>query len=260
MSNDLSFLEAYPQQQAVYYLSPLKEDFEQNYIAIRQREGRVYDDELVTLLPHLPVGHPHHLEWQLRQGSTQRLLRYLRQSNAQRILDLGCGNGWLSHQMAYKDEVEILGLDINRLELEQASRLFGHARCRFVYGDIFEDQWPAQTFDQIVLNSCAQYFPSIAQLLDRLLLLLRKDGCIHVLDSPIYSKDKVAAAQERSQAYFSSQGQKDMVQYYHHHSWDDLRPYAIRVAYTPNSWRARLRRWFLKNDSPFPWIIIPASV
>ncbi len=259
MSSNLNFLEAYPQEQAVYYLSPLQEDFEQNYIAIRQREGRVYADPIVSSLPHLPAGHPHHLEWQLRQGSTQRLLHYLRQSDAQQILDLGCGNGWLSHQMAYDDKVEVLGMDINRLELEQATRLFGQERCRFAYGDIFEVQWPAQTFDEIVLNSCAQYFPSISQLLDRLLLLLREGGCIHLLDSPIYSKDQVVAARKRSQAYFSSQDQMGMEQYYHHHSWDDLRPYTHRVAYAPDRWLARLRRRFFKNDSPFPWIIIRQS-
>ena len=182
----------------------------------------MYPDELVRQLPRLPATHPHHQEWKYRQWNTGRLLDHLAGQSARCILDLGCGNGWLTHQLADCTEAEVLGVDVNTQELLQAARLFASERCCFAYGDIFQEVWPERFFDTIILNSCIQYFPDLDRLLKRLQNLLQKGGAIHILDSPVYAQEAVAPARLRSREYYREQGVGEMTQHYFHHSWENL--------------------------------------
>ena len=183
------------------------------------------------------------------------MLDYLYRNTSLRVLDLGCGNGWFTKRISKISGVEVLGADINQAELEQAARLFSSPNCFFGYGDIFDEVWPKEYFDQIILNSCIQYFPKLRQLLDRLLTLLNDDGEIHILDSPLYSTGELVAASGRSREYFKGRQVPQMIKHYHHHSWQDLDEYKYKLAYSPRSWRSVLRRKLFKSDSPFPWII-----
>ncbi len=210
-------------------------------------------------LPILPPTHPHHKEWKLRRWNTQRLLDRLAQEQPQRILDLGCGNGWLTHQLAARSKAEVLGVDVNAHELEQAARLFHNDRCRFAYGDIFQDHWPSAYFNVIVLDSCLQYFPDLNQLIRRLQQLLRPSGRIHILDSPLYRDPNVAAARHRSRAYYQEQGVGAMTQHYFHHTWDAFEAYQPEVLYHPESWSTKLTRRLLGRGTPFPWLMIKAT-
>ncbi|MEM9820033.1 MAG: class I SAM-dependent methyltransferase [Bacteroidota bacterium] len=252
----MEFLENYPKQEKLFFLTPEKDQFEKAYLEVREKEGRIYPDEWVTQLPQLPPNHPQHQEWKLRQWNTDRLLQYFQQFKPRKVLDLGCGNGWLTHQLAAQDAVEVLGLDVNKLELQQASRLFASEHCHFAYGDIFVDVFPAQYFDAIVLDSCVQYFPDFDQLVNRLLALLQPRGRIHILDSPFYKTQGIAAARQRTNQYYQNTSSGAMVHHYFHHTWEDLQPYTYRLQYQPNALRARLRRKFMGQGSPFPWIVI----
>ena len=71
-------------------------DFETLYLQLREKEGRVYPDEHVALLPDVSTTHPHYKEWLVRQESSQKLLRWLKKKKKPLdILEIGCGNGWL---------------------------------------------------------------------------------------------------------------------------------------------------------------------
>ncbi|RPI24589.1 MAG: SAM-dependent methyltransferase, partial [Chloroflexota bacterium] len=95
------------------------------YLRVREREGRLYPDEIVRRLPDIPADHPLANEWHLRASSSARLIRYLeRLGRPLAVLELGCGNGWLSAQAAHTPEAQIWGLDRYTCELVQAARLF----------------------------------------------------------------------------------------------------------------------------------------
>lgn len=249
-------MENYPKHQNLYFLTPEKDQFEKAYLEVRAIEGRVYEDDVVRQLPHLPKGHPQYFEWKLRQFNTRRLLDHLSKTKPRAVLDLGCGNGWLTHQLARATKAQVLGLDVNKVELLQASRLFDNAQCRFAYGDIFQTTFPKPSFDAIVLDSCVQYFPNLPQLLDRLLDLLRTNGELHILDSPFYDQKELANARDRTTTYYQKRGSGEMAQHYFHHSWSALNPYTHQVIYQPHALLARLRRKLLGEGSPFPWIIL----
>ena len=252
----MEFLRPFPIHQQVFYLTPEQKEFEQAYLKIRELEERVYDDALVQQLPNTPSQHRHHQEWNRRKKSTQRILDYFQQRKPQATLDLGCGNGWFTHQLARAAGGFVLGADVNSTELQQAARLFHTDHCQFAYGDIFTEVWPKKQFDQIVLNSCLQYFSDLPLLLEQLFSLLTKEGSIHILDSPIYTTEKVAAAKERSRQYYESQNVGEMVNSYHHHSWDNFKPYFYKTLYQPNNLVHKIKRKFDSHESPFPWILI----
>ena len=75
--------------------------FEENYLAARDREKRLYSDEELLQLPSIAEQHPHYREWKLRKESADRLKKYLSALDRPlKILELGSGNGWLSHFLA----------------------------------------------------------------------------------------------------------------------------------------------------------------
>lgn len=244
-------------ESGVYLSGELNSSFEQAYLSVRRAEDRIYPDELVRQLPFVPPEHKHYQEWKMRRYIDRRLSNDPEVGHAARILDLGCGNGWFSHLMASRTKGEVLGLDVNHSELVQAARLFSSANCHFAWGDIFEDKWPAACFDLIVLLSAIQYFPSLSDLLNRLLSLLAPDGEIHIADSPLYATVYEAdKARERSSAYFQNLGFLSAGAYYHHHSMESLAPYNPQILYDPGRIFSRIKRKVLGLGSVFPWIKI----
>jgi 2-polyprenyl-3-methyl-5-hydroxy-6-metoxy-1,4-benzoquinol methylase len=77
------------------------QNFERLYIALREQEQRLYTDEQVRQLPDIDPSHLHYKEWKIRKHSAERLISYLNKKKRRlNILEIGCGNGWLSAQLA----------------------------------------------------------------------------------------------------------------------------------------------------------------
>lgn len=75
--------------------------FEQQYLQIRRKEGRLYTDAQVRSLPRPGGALGNTLEWQVRALSSSLLVQHLQAHTGHgAILELGCGNGWLSHLLA----------------------------------------------------------------------------------------------------------------------------------------------------------------
>src|SRR5690242_8456146 len=91
--------------------------FEEDYLEIREKENRIYADDVVQVLPAVRADHPLANEWAARKASLKKVIEILRQRNHGSILELGCGNGWLSNNLAVSLKTEICGLDINETEL-----------------------------------------------------------------------------------------------------------------------------------------------
>jgi SAM-dependent methyltransferase len=227
--------------------------FEEAYHVIREQEGRIYSNEELARLPKVAKDHPFYSEWKLRKRSAGRLKDYLagKQSSI-RILEAGCGNGWLSHQLALSGQCRVTGIDVHHSEIQQAAEVFHKQKnLEFREADFLSAKFPGE-FDLIVFAASIQYFRSLPEVIERALSLLSGEGEIHIIDSHFYHSKDRSQAVLRSLDHFTKQKLPVMSRYYHHHCWEDLRDYQFNVLYSPN--RLLNRLGMLQN--PFPWIRI----
>jgi len=241
----------------VYFLSETDSTFESIYIAVREHEKRVYSDKEVKLLPNASSGNPHKEEWKLRKRPLQRFSKYIQNFNDKiNLLDIGCGNGWFSANIANTRSIDIYSLDVNKIELEQAARVFNFDNLYFICGNIFDNIFEEHSFDIITLNSTIQYFDNFSALIKRLFYFLTDEGEIHFLDSPVYYQDELAGARERTARYYNSNGFPEMAKHYYHYTFDELKDFNYKILYDPKAVQNNLKKIFGFKDSPFPWISI----
>lgn len=229
-------------------------NFEQEYIAVRQKENRIYTDEQVKWLPEIEETHPHYKEWQMRMNSCFKLVQYLSNKKTElNILEVGCGNGWLCSQLAKIPGSNVAGIDINKTELDQAKRIFDSIEnLEFFYCGLNDNNIRNEKFDVIVFAASIQYFPSLDEILSVAFELLNPNGEIHILDSHFYRSSELDSARNRTNEYFQSIHFPGMAKHYFHHGIEGLRAYNHKLFYIPDLFMNR----FLKNKNPFPWVCI----
>ena len=229
-------------------------EFEKLYISLREKELRIFTDREVRKLPEVSKTHPHFKEWKVRKNSCRKLLKYVKQKgHICNILEIGCGNGWLSAQLAAATRGEVTGIDINRIELKQAKKVFASRKnLNFVAADIRNGIPGDKKYDLIVFAASIQYFDSFKEIINTALQYLTLQGEIHIIDSHFYLPEKIFAARQRTKKYFSEIGFPEMSDYYFHHSLREFQSFNYTVLYNPHSWINKIS--FRKN--PFHWIVI----
>jgi len=239
--------------------SSVSEDFETSYIKIRDQEKGILSIDAIRKLPEVPKANLHYNEWQVRQFSSRKLINYLSQKSKSIVVEVGCGNGWLSAMLARNLDALVVGVDVQRTELRQAACAFGEQQnLYFMYANILGDVFKKQSIDTIILAASVQYFENFNELISKLLSLLKDTGEIHIIDSPFYgSQNDVSLAKERSERHFVLTGTPEMCGKYFHHSFRQLTQYNHQVLYDPKSIISRLKRKVIKlSQGVFPWICI----
>lgn len=228
--------------------------FEKIYLQVRKAEQRLYNDEEVKSLPDINSSHPHSNEWRQRKESCDRLIKYLgKKQKTLAILEIGCGNGWFSAQLAKNASWKVIGMDINKEELTQAARVFQKIQnLEFIHGDIRAGSLKQENFDVIVFASSIQYFPSLIEIVKAALSLLRNDGEIHILDTAFYTSKEIDVARQLTKDYYTGIGFPEAASYYFHHNIQDLGDFNRKILYNPKSWIYKFR----KNKNPFYWICV----
>jgi ubiquinone/menaquinone biosynthesis C-methylase UbiE len=227
--------------------------FEKTYLDIRQKESRIYSDDQVALLPFISDTHVHFQEWGVRMRSAGRLLKYLKKKyKPLSILEMGCGNGWLSAMMASVSDSKVLGKDVNSIELNQAKRVFNNKmNVGFDSGGL-ENIGYSEKFDVIVFAASIQYFPFFEKTINKAISCLNPGGEIHILDSHFYHTGNLEQARRRSYFYYESLGYSEMAKFYFHHTWKSLNEFQFDVLFNPLS----LKNKIIFAKDPFPWIRI----
>lgn len=233
-------------------------DFESLYLRARTLEKRIYSDEVVAQLPVVAKDHPHKKEWSIRQLSLDRLSDHIKKTSAPlSILEIGCGNGWLSNKLAVLVNAKVCGIDLNKKEIEQAKIVFRqNPNVNFIYGNFRSDLDPLARYDIIILAATIQYLKDPASLLSELLQLLNKNGEIHIMDSPFYSNKELPIAKKRTKAYYEALGVPELSPFYHHHSLAGLSHFSLKFLYRPIRFKTLVKKCFGMIESPFPWIMI----
>ncbi|HEY0608241.1 MAG TPA: class I SAM-dependent methyltransferase [Chitinophaga sp.] len=227
--------------------------FSKLYLALREKEKRVYSKEELATLPDISPGHPHYNEWLIRKASCEKLKALLKAKKPPlQVLEVGCGNGWLSNQLAKVPHTLVTGLDVNLPELEQGAAVFTAPNLRFVYGELRDYVLGAQRFDVIVFAASVAYFPSLQEIIRVALQHLLPGGEIHIVDTFFYKKNEVPAARQRSLDYYSNMGFPEMASHYFHFSLEDLEGFNYTLLQKNNPFLQRI----LRRPRKFHWICI----
>lgn len=179
------------------FLSPRRAEaadpFQRQYRAVREREG--YSSpaaEYYRRLPEVARGDPHAAEWRIRRESFTNLQWHAMPAVSDsrgHVLDLGAGNGWLSHRLASAGH-RVAAVD--RLD-DQAD---GLGACRHystsfaaVQADFDALPFEPSQFDLVVFNGSLHYSADPVATLAEARRMLAPLGAIAVMDSPMFARE-----------------------------------------------------------------------
>lgn len=180
--------------------------FLDTYTRVRVAEGRAsYDVPTLQSLPLCPSGHPLSGQWSIRAKSFMRLLRLLRQQlrRNDRVLDLGAGTGWLSHQLdAAGYRPCAIDLSVDAADGLGASRHFAGRWPRLQAE--FDDLPLADSQGHCaIFNASFHYCTDQQRAIGEALRVLVPGGLVIILDTPIYSNEASGRQMlEEQQLYF----------------------------------------------------------
>lgn len=178
------------------FLSPATEEslapFLEQYRVVRRQEGR-HDMTGADYrgLPNVAPADAHASEWGIRRETYHHLLRHVlapgRQPSA--ILDVGAGNGWLSHRLSELGHhlVAIDAADDDRDGLGVAQRYA--PRVVAIQADFDAVPLAPSQFDIVLFNGSLHYAANPGRTLAGAHRLLRPGGTLVVMDSPMFHAD-----------------------------------------------------------------------
>jgi len=166
--------------------------------------------------------------WRMKARSMDALMLFLEARASSRILDLGCGVGWLSYHLARKgcqvyavDAIldEVLGLG--------AADAYLRAGVYFerIWGEIERPPFQDASFDAVVCNASLHYVDSVRNALAEISRILAPNGAFVLMNSPVHHDLRSARGAERgARARLARLGATpEVAAAYHHFTFDELR-------------------------------------
>lgn len=236
--------------------------FIEQYRIVRQRDGHGPSPaDYYRALPVVASNDPCSAEWRIRRESYATLLqRVLAPRGQARLLDLGAGNGWLTHRLS---STGLRAVAVDRLDDDAdglgACRHY-HVSFPAVQADFDRLPFPSGTFDVVVLNGALHYAADPVHTLGEARRVLADEGSIVVMDSPMFSRradgDRMLESERRR--FESEYGITDpLVPGVGYLTYQGLKVAATSIgmrsrfipSHGPMSWRLRrsVARWRLKR-------------
>ncbi|CAN5518096.1 hypothetical protein BH11CYA1_BH11CYA1_02970 [soil metagenome] len=108
-----------------------------------------------------------------------RIADELNKVGAKKVLDLGCGSGWLAVYLA-RQGFEVVGVDVSAQAIKLADTWASQEdlKISFEVGDASKLEYQAGSFDAVVANSIFEHFPlqQAEQLTDKVKTVLKDEG------------------------------------------------------------------------------------
>jgi SAM-dependent methyltransferase len=201
--------EALPEHRRKYF-----ERFIRDYEAVRKAEGRGSEDAAFYLkLPFQDLTQRNSWQWAIRAQTYKHLSRRILpviHANTDRpltILDLGAGNGWLSHRLANEGHKPIaIDLQTNAFDGLGAAIHYRHSLpALFPCFQAELDSLPFGDgqFDCAIFNASFHYSENYDRTLAEAIRCVREGGTVVIADSPMYSREESGRQmlQERRQTF-----------------------------------------------------------
>jgi SAM-dependent methyltransferase len=110
----------------------------------------------------------------------EKLLALLNLNEHSRLLDLGCGNGYITEYIQDRTDSYVTGVDLSPAAIESAiSRTKTKSeKLKFQTGDMMNLQYRPKSFDSIILIDTHYFIDDFEALIDRLIELIVPNGQI----------------------------------------------------------------------------------
>lgn len=108
-----------------------------------------------------------------------QLLQALTPSGS-RVLDVGCGDGFLSARLADSD-CRVVALDADAGVLSRARERWTGYDIEWVHGDLLSYPFEPESFDVVVSNATLHHLPDTGRGLERIRELVRPDGRVGIV-------------------------------------------------------------------------------
>lgn len=154
------------------------------------------------------------------------------------VLDLGAGNGWLSHRVALEGH-RAVALDI-RADTVDGLGAAEHFVERFgvqaIVGSFDAIPLASQSVDIAVFNAALHYATDLASVLREAQRLTRSGGQVVIMDSPFYRResDGLAMVEEKRKAFGDQAGVLMSLPFIEFLTEDRLRAASPELAWTPH--------------------------
>lgn len=171
------------------FLPPERESYYARFIldyeAVRRFEGRFSADaSYYRALPYRDLNGRFSSDWKIRAASFRILAKTLPLRSV--VLDLGAGNGWLSNRLS------LMGHDLYAVDLsvnpDDGLRTWQNYETKFtpVQAEFLFLPFPNASVDVVVFNASFHYSENYEQTLSEAVRVLRPNGQLIVMDSPVY--------------------------------------------------------------------------
>ncbi len=202
----------------LFLLPELKQEYQQfmqEYQAVRAAEGRgSRDPAYYRDLPFQDRTGIHSADWRIRARSFRALLHSIvvplekKAGRALKLLDLGAGNGWLSNRLAQRGH-SLAAIDLLTNPLDGLGAHI-HFETPFIpiQADFNHLPFVENQADLVIFNASFHYSTDYDASLCEALRVLRPEGQIVILDSPIYQDERSGAAmvREREDQFLQNYG------------------------------------------------------
>ncbi|MCB0100482.1 MAG: class I SAM-dependent methyltransferase [Anaerolineales bacterium] len=156
-----------------------------DYETVRRFEGRFSADAAYyRALPFQDLSGRFSADWKIRAASFRLLKKFL--PNKSIVLDVGAGNGWLSNRLASTGH-EVCAVDL-LVNAEDGLGAWRNYETHFVPVQAEFSHLPFEdaAADVVVFNASLHYAEHYEETLTEALRVLRRDGLLIVMDSPVY--------------------------------------------------------------------------
>lgn len=111
-----------------------------------------------------------------------RAKKTLELAEGEKILDIGCYIGYMSHLLAQKHK-EVIGIDVLPSNIQIAKEKFKLPNLKFMVMDAEELSFPNESFDCVILTEVIEHIENPSLLLKKIKGVLKEDGFL-IVSSP----------------------------------------------------------------------------
>ncbi len=113
----------------------------------------------------------------LEKNRLKKILKLANLKTNEKVLDLGCGEGYLISLMS--EDISIVGVDISKTALKKAENITKNKNnVKLEFGNAYKTNYPDKYFDKITCSEMLEHIPEPKKAIVEIHRLIKDDGLV----------------------------------------------------------------------------------